>query len=247
MILFIVLFSWFTTFPGLWNRTRSESKFRPLQRNSRRKKREDGSVVCGVPPFFVSQIHILFGILIPLDPPPIPPLIDLVQSVERERETINDGIDHCCPARGESIDWYCLLCVSTNFWGVFSSSSSVLLLRPWWAHALSFFFFLNYSFTMLGQDYEKIISVCGIRLGSFGARSTTICKTRLPLQVLNWYTARGCNTITGTTNKHMPYFIFFFSRLKEEKKKRSGCISCGVFASFDTMNPTAWSWCSNGW
>ncbi len=54
----------------------------------------------------VCQIHILFGILIPLEPP-THSTFDRSRPVGgrmRERETINDGIDHCCPARGESID-----------------------------------------------------------------------------------------------------------------------------------------------
>ncbi len=122
----IVFFCWFTTFFSRADEIQHESnqsfgQSSRAAREKKQKKMKDGNVVCGLPFLCVCQIHILFGIVIPLDnPPPIPPLIDLVQSVgESERETINDGIDHCCPARGESIDWYCLLCVSTIF-GVFS-------------------------------------------------------------------------------------------------------------------------------
>lgn len=130
----------------------------------------------------------------------------------RERETINDGIDHCCPARGESIDWYCLLCVSTIF-GVFSHHHHLFCCyASWRAHAHFGCCFWNDSFTMLGsKGNEKNYCCCCVAfvLGH-SVPSTTICKTRLPLQVfLNWYTARGCNTITGTTNKHMLDFLYF--------------------------------------
>ena len=172
---------------------------------------------------------------------------------EKERETINDGIDHWCPAPQASLLIDIVLYVSTIFWGVFSSSS-VLLLRSWCLVTLvvcfsfSFFFFFHFLMTDDRNIEKRMVvwhSCCVI---SWRSTTTIHVKHELPFTgYLNWYIPRGCNTITGITNKHMPYFIVFLFLVLEQRKRSRYDISWGVFASFDTTHPTAWSWCSNGW
>lgn len=179
--------------------------------------------------FCVCQIHILFGILIPLEPPHPFHLWSISSSRrENERARNNQWWNRPLLSSQRRVYWLILsLMRIKDFWGVFSSSSSVLLLRVVTGSRSFWLLFLEWFFHDAGlerkwENYWCCCVAC-IRLGSFCAFYYTICKTRLPLQVLNWYTARGCNTITGTTNKHMLdflyflwFFVFLFSSGREE-------------------------------
>jgi hypothetical protein len=108
---------------------------------------------------------------------------------------------------------------------------------------VSVFVFSFFSFHFMMTDDRNTVWHSSCCVISWRSTTTIHVKHGLPFTgYLNWYIPRGCNTITGITNKHMPYFIVFLFLLLRflvlEQRKRYGYdISWGVFASFDTTHP----------